>query len=56
MELGVNHPRGPVAWSRAIGLEHVIAVLDALRAELGGERYAAAPLLRQRLALGEQGL
>ncbi len=56
MELGVNHPRGPVAWSRAIGLEHVVAVLDALRAQEGGERYAAAPLLRRRLALGEPGL
>jgi 3-hydroxybutyryl-CoA dehydrogenase len=56
MELGVNHPRGPVAWSRALGLEHVVAVLDALRAQAGGERYAAAPLLRERLALGEGGL
>jgi hypothetical protein len=27
-------------------------VLDALRAELGEERYRAAPLLRRRLALG----
>ncbi len=28
------------------------AFLDALRAELGEERYRAAPLLRRRLALG----
>ncbi|MDX6583818.1 MAG: 3-hydroxybutyryl-CoA dehydrogenase [Solirubrobacterales bacterium] len=52
MELGLNHPRGPVAWSAAIGLDHVGAVLDALRAEEGGERYAVAPLLRRGLATG----
>jgi 3-hydroxybutyryl-CoA dehydrogenase len=56
MELGVNHPRGPVAWSRALGVEHVVAVLDGLRAQEGGERYAAAPLLRRRLELGQPGL
>jgi 3-hydroxybutyryl-CoA dehydrogenase len=56
MELGVNHPRGPVAWSRAIGLRHVVATLDALHRELGEPRYRVAPLLRQRLALGELGL
>jgi 3-hydroxybutyryl-CoA dehydrogenase len=52
MELGVNHPRGPIAWSEAIGLDHVLVVLDALRDELGEERYRAAPLLRRRAALG----
>jgi 3-hydroxybutyryl-CoA dehydrogenase len=52
MELGVNHPRGPIAWSRAIGLDHVLGVLDALRDELGEERYRAAPLLRRQAALG----
>jgi 3-hydroxybutyryl-CoA dehydrogenase len=56
MELGLNHPRGPVAWSRAMGLEHVAGVLDGLRSELGEERYRVAPLLRQRLAVGERAL
>ena len=45
--LGLAHPRGPVAWSEAIGLEHVVAVLDALWAERREERYRAAPLLRR---------
>ena len=48
--LGLNHPRGPLAWGDAIGPEHVLAVLDALHAELGDERYRVAPLLR-RLAV-----
>jgi len=51
MRLGVNHPRGPVAWLELLGVEHVLSVLDALHAELGEERYRAAPLLRRRVAL-----
>jgi 3-hydroxybutyryl-CoA dehydrogenase len=47
MVLGLNHPRGPFAWCEAIGPEHVLAILDALRIELGEERYRAAPLLRR---------
>ncbi len=52
MELGVNHPRGPIAWSAALGLPHVLAILDGLSDELREERYRAAPLLRRRAALG----
>jgi 3-hydroxybutyryl-CoA dehydrogenase len=47
MVLGLNQPRGPFAWCDAIGARHVLAVLDALRVELGEERYRAAPLLRR---------
>jgi 3-hydroxybutyryl-CoA dehydrogenase len=50
MVLGLNHPRGPFAWLQEIGPTHVLAVLDALRIELGEERYRAAPMLR-RLAI-----
>jgi len=55
MVLGLNHPRGPLAWADAIGLDHVLAVLDALRHELGEERYRAAPLLRRLVAEGRVG-
>ena len=30
LTLGLSHPRGPVAWSEATGLDHVLAVLDGL--------------------------
>ena len=50
MVLGLNHPRGPIAWCEAIGVVHVLGVLDALRIELGEERYRAAPLLRRLAA------
>jgi 3-hydroxybutyryl-CoA dehydrogenase len=52
LTLGLSHPRGPVAWSEAIGLEHVLAVLDGLWQERREERYRAAPLLRRAAALG----
>ena len=52
LRLGFNHPRGPFEWGREIGPERVLAVLDALAAELGPERYRAAPLLRRWAATG----
>jgi 3-hydroxybutyryl-CoA dehydrogenase len=50
--LGMNHPRGALAWADAIGLDHVTAVLGGLLAETGEERYRIAPELRRRHALG----
>jgi len=51
MTLGMNHPRGPVAWSEAIGVSNVLATVDALWEERREERYRAAPLLRRAVAL-----
>ncbi len=53
MTLGVNYPRGPLAWAGEIGHERVVAVLDHLRAEYGEERYRAAPLLRRGARLDQ---
>ena len=50
MVLGLGHPRGPIAWAEAIGLEHVMAVLDGLWDERREERYRPAPLLVRRCA------
>jgi 3-hydroxybutyryl-CoA dehydrogenase len=50
MTLGLNHPRGPIAWSETVGLDHVLAVLDGLWEERREERYRAAPLLRSGTA------
>ncbi|HEY4279029.1 MAG TPA: 3-hydroxyacyl-CoA dehydrogenase NAD-binding domain-containing protein [Conexibacter sp.] len=44
---GLNYPRGILAWADEIGLDHVLAVLDALAEEYREERYRAAPLLRR---------
>jgi 3-hydroxybutyryl-CoA dehydrogenase len=56
MVLGLNHPRGPLEWGDLIGLEHVLAVLDALHDERREERYRAAPLLRRLVAEGRTGM
>jgi 3-hydroxybutyryl-CoA dehydrogenase len=56
MELGVGHPRGPIAWSGLLHPLHVVAVLDALHRELGESRYRVAPALRQALLRGSPGL
>jgi 3-hydroxybutyryl-CoA dehydrogenase len=55
MLYGLNYPRGVLAWADQIGLDHVLCVLDALNAELGEERYRAAPLLRRLAWSGRLG-
>jgi 3-hydroxybutyryl-CoA dehydrogenase len=52
LELGLNHPRGPVAWGETIGTKEVLATIDGLYEERREERYRAAPLLRRAAALG----
>jgi 3-hydroxybutyryl-CoA dehydrogenase len=52
MRAGVNYPQGPLAWADAIGLEHVLKVLENLQASYGEERYRPSLLLRQRVAEG----
>jgi 3-hydroxybutyryl-CoA dehydrogenase len=47
LKLGLAHPRGPVAWGRAIGLDHVLAQVDGLWDDLRDPRYRAAPVLRR---------
>ncbi len=46
LTLGLNHPRGAVAWGDEVGLDHVLATIDGLWAERREDRYRAAPLLR----------
>jgi 3-hydroxybutyryl-CoA dehydrogenase len=52
---GLNYPRGVLAWADEIGLDHVLAVLDALHDELGDDRYRVAPLLRRHAWSGRLG-
>ncbi len=55
MVLGLNYPRGPLAWADEIGLDHVLAVLDGLWEEYREERYRAAPALRRLVREGRLG-
>lgn len=55
MTLGLNHPRGPLAWADEIGLHHVLALLEALCREYREERYRPAPELRRLVLAGRLG-
>jgi 3-hydroxybutyryl-CoA dehydrogenase len=55
MVLGLNYPRGPLAWADQIGLDHVLAVLDGLWEEYREERYRAAPELKRLVRAGRLG-
>ncbi len=52
MRAGVNYPQGPLAWADAIGLPHILKVLENLQASYGEERYRPSLLLRRRAAEG----
>jgi 3-hydroxybutyryl-CoA dehydrogenase len=45
MELGLNHPRGPLAWAELIGPEVALETLLGLWEEYREERYRPAPAL-----------
>jgi 3-hydroxybutyryl-CoA dehydrogenase len=55
MTLGLSYPHGPLAWADTIGLDHVLAVLDALADEYREDRYRAAPALRHLVRAGRLG-
>lgn len=55
VQLGLNYPRGLLQWSDMIGADQVVATLDALQREIGGDRYRAAPLLRRMVLEGRTG-
>jgi 3-hydroxybutyryl-CoA dehydrogenase len=55
MVMGLNHPRGPLAWADEIGLDVVLGVLDALCDEYREERYRPAPVLRRLVHAGRLG-
>ncbi|HTU28610.1 MAG TPA: 3-hydroxyacyl-CoA dehydrogenase NAD-binding domain-containing protein [Solirubrobacteraceae bacterium] len=55
MTYGLNYPRGILAWADEIGLDQVVAVLDALQFETGDDRYRVAPELRRLTLSGRLG-
>jgi 3-hydroxybutyryl-CoA dehydrogenase len=52
VQLGLNYPRGLMAWRDAIGSAQIVSTLDALQREVGGDRYRAATILRTAVLEG----
>ncbi|HET6164262.1 MAG TPA: 3-hydroxybutyryl-CoA dehydrogenase [Planctomycetota bacterium] len=52
MQLGMNHPMGPLALADLIGLDTCLSILDVLHRDLGDDKYRACPLLRRMVAAG----
>lgn len=51
MRLGVNYPRGPLAWGEQLGWQRLLCLLENLQRHYGEERYRPSSLLRQRALL-----
>ena len=55
MELGYNHPMGPLKLTDLVGLDVRLRIADYLHQALGGERFAAPDILRRLVAEGKLG-
>ncbi|MEQ8701401.1 MAG: 3-hydroxyacyl-CoA dehydrogenase family protein, partial [Bauldia litoralis] len=47
MLMGLNYPKGPLAWAREIGFDRVVDVLENLHRLYGDPRYRVSLLLRR---------
>jgi 3-hydroxybutyryl-CoA dehydrogenase len=54
LELGLNHPRGPLAWGDLLGPASVLAILRGLQGEYGDDRWRPAPRLLEAVRSGER--
>ena len=55
IQLGLNHPMGPLTLLDFVGLDTTLFIADAMFAETGDARYAARPLLRRMVSVGLNG-
>jgi 3-hydroxybutyryl-CoA dehydrogenase len=55
MQLGYNHPVGPLKLTDIVGLDVRLAIADHLHASLGGDTYRAPEILRRMVAEGKLG-
>jgi 3-hydroxybutyryl-CoA dehydrogenase len=55
MELGYNHPMGPLRLTDLVGLDVRLGIAEYLHRELGGEQYRPPELLRRMVAEGRLG-
>ncbi len=52
MQLGANHPMGPLALGDLVGLDVVLAIMDVLYHETGDSKYRCCTLIRKMVRGG----
>ncbi|MFP3558803.1 3-hydroxybutyryl-CoA dehydrogenase [Paraburkholderia sp. SIMBA_049] len=55
MQLGANHPLGPLALADLIGLDVCLSIMDVFQNDFGDLKYRACPLLREMVTAGTLG-
>ena len=55
MNLGANHPMGPLELGDLVGLDVVLAIMEVLQSETGDPKYRPQPLLRKMVRGGKLG-
>ncbi len=55
IQLGLNHPMGPLTLADFVGLDTLLFIADAMYEEFKDMRYAAPPLLRRMVTAGYHG-
>ncbi|HEU0015084.1 MAG TPA: 3-hydroxyacyl-CoA dehydrogenase family protein [Longimicrobium sp.] len=55
MELGYNHPMGPLKLTDLVGLDVRLGIAEYLHGELGDDQYRAPELLRRMVSEGKLG-
>ena len=55
MELGYNHPMGPLKLTDLVGLDVRLAIAEYLHATLGKQQYEPPRILREKVKKGELG-
>ena len=55
MELGYNHPMGPLKLTDLVGLDVRLAIAEHLHKTLGAPHYEPPKILRDKVKAGELG-
>lgn len=55
MQLGANHPMGPLTLADFVGLDVLLAALEVMQSDLGEAKYQPCPLLRKMVEAGYLG-
>lgn len=55
LQLGMNHPMGPLRLADFVGLDTVLAIAEVLQGEFGDPIYAPPPVLRRMVEAGHTG-